>query len=236
MSSKNSMIFYYDWLDTLESLNDENCAILVKGLVRYARDGISPAYKDKTLSLIFNIFAKQIDKDKEKYIEKCERNAMNIKRRWRENNKDTTEYDRIRSNTNVCSGIKSYTKNTDNDNDSDNDSDINTYAHQDALASENDLINEFEKLWELYPRKRSKSKAMRSYINARKRKKDPVTYEQVKNGIEAYNRYIRKMKMDTQYVKHGSTWFHQECWNDDYTSDSKPKAQGNAQSSNNGWY
>lgn len=112
----------------------------------------------------------------------------------------------------------------------------NNNAHQDALASEKDLKDEFERLWELYPRKRSKNKAMRSYINARKRKKDPVTYEQVKNGIEAYNMYIQNMNMDTQYIKHGSTWFHQECWNDDYTNDNMPKEQNSTKRSNNGWY
>ncbi len=122
----------------------------------------------------------------------------------------------------------------------------NTYAHQDARVSENDsknndlkdsnLKNEFENLWESYPNKKSKSKAMKSYIKARKRTKNPVTYEQVKKGIEAYNKYIQAKGLDMQYIKHGSTWFHQECWNDDYNSDSKPKAQGNTQSSNNGWY
>lgn len=123
---------------------------------------------------------------------------------------------------------------------------IKTYAHQDARVSENDsknnaqkdndLKNEFEKLWESYPNKKSKSKAMKSYIKARKRVKNPVTYEQVKKGIEAYTQYIQEKGLDMQYVKHGSTWFNNECWNDDYSSDSKTKAQGNTQSSNNGWY
>lgn len=120
---------------------------------------------------------------------------------------------------------------------------IKTYAHQDARVSENDsknnaqkdndLKNEFEKLWESYPNKKSKSKAMKSYIKARKRIKNPVTYEQVEKGIEAYTQYIQEKGLDMQYVKHGSTWFNNECWNDDYTID--PNKQ-NSLIKNNGWF
>lgn len=107
----------------------------------------------------------------------------------------------------------------------------NTNAHQNARVSENDLKNEFENLWELYPNKKSKSKAMKSYIKARSRKQNPVTYEAVKKGIEAYNEHIKKTGVDIQYVKHGSTWFFQECWNDDYS-----KAKEDIQDSHNEWY
>ena len=119
----------------------------------------------------------------------------------------------------------------------------NTYAHQDARVSENDsknnalkdsdLKNEFEKLWESYPNKKSKNKAMKSYVKARKRTKNPVTYEQVEKGIEAYTQYIQEKGRDMQYVKHGSTWFNNECWNDDYTVEPNKQSSLNK---NNGWY
>ena len=44
-----------------------------------------------------------------------------------------------------------------------------------------------------------------------------TTKEDVWNGLLAYKRYISVEKVATQYIKHGSTWFNQQCWNDDYT-------------------
>ena len=75
------------------------------------------------------------------------------------------------------------------------------------------LESEFEVLWKLYPRKNSKKDALRHYMVARK---NGANYEDVLNGLYAYLDYIKSQKIETQYIKHGSTWFNQECWNDEY--------------------
>ena len=72
---------------------------------------------------------------------------------------------------------------------------------------------EFETLWKLYPRKNSKKDALRHYMVARK---NGANYDDVLNGLYAYLDYIKDQKIETQYIKHGSTWFNQECWNDEY--------------------
>ena len=77
----------------------------------------------------------------------------------------------------------------------------------------NNILNEFEILWELYPRKIGKPKALKAYEKARK---NGATFDEVKQGIEAYKRQIEALKTDTEYIKHGSTWFNQECWKDEY--------------------
>lgn len=87
-----------------------------------------------------------------------------------------------------------------------------------ALASDDavDLESEFEILWKLYPRKEGKSSAQKDYVKARKDKKHPVTMEQVQKGIERYAAYIKKQKTERRFIKQGSTWFHQRCWEDEY--------------------
>jgi hypothetical protein len=75
---------------------------------------------------------------------------------------------------------------------------------------------DFEALWKMYPRKQgSKKKAQESYEKAVKN--GSATYEQVKNGIEMYIKYNKYHNVSEEYIKHGSTWFNQECWNNDYT-------------------
>ena len=104
-------------------------------------------------------------------------------------------------------------------------------SNQDNRSSEDDHISEkksesktkieqeFDSLWNEYPRKEGKKKALAAYERARKH---GTTFEQVKNGIEAYKDKIKRQKIESQYIKQGSTWFNGECWNDDY-SDSIPR-------------
>lgn len=79
---------------------------------------------------------------------------------------------------------------------------------------EEQLKEEFEIIWEEYPKKQGKANALKSYIKARKK---GTTKEEVWSGLGAYLEYIQIEKVSPQYIKHGSTWFNQECWSDDYT-------------------
>lgn len=76
-----------------------------------------------------------------------------------------------------------------------------------------DITTEFETLWKMYPRKLGKPKALKAYEKARK---NGVTFEQVKQGIENYCYSIKASNTKTEFIKHGSTWFGNECWNDEY--------------------
>lgn len=82
-----------------------------------------------------------------------------------------------------------------------------------AIAS---IKDEFEKLWEIYPNKQGKQHAYKAYERARKRKQKPVTYEQVKAGIEQYCEYIAAKGISKQYIKHGSTYFNGAEWENEY--------------------
>jgi len=76
------------------------------------------------------------------------------------------------------------------------------------------IDREFEKLWTLYPRKIGKKKAFDAFKKARKIKKIP--YEIIENGLYRYIRYLEQQGTDEQYIMHGSTWFTQEKWQDEY--------------------
>ena len=78
----------------------------------------------------------------------------------------------------------------------------------------NNISAEFEELWKLYPRKIGKPKALKAYQKARK---NGTSFEDVKQGVEMYLKQIRIQKTTAEYIKHGSTWFNGECWNDEYS-------------------
>jgi len=92
-----------------------------------------------------------------------------------------------------------------------------------------DFENEFELLWNQYPIKKGKKAALKAYLKARK---NGVSFETIESGIKQLCTHIsiKAVKMSgansipydvakaevLKYVKHGSTWFNGECWNDEY--------------------
>ena len=91
-----------------------------------------------------------------------------------------------------------------------------------AIASKDATMyrEEFETLWEKYPRKSGKKNAFLSYIKARTRVSNPVDYETVERGINNYNAEIQALKREAKYIKNGSSWFAGEGWNDEYQTQS----------------
>lgn len=116
----------------------------------------------------------------------------------------------------VIESFNEYEIQNDNDKNNDNDNDNEVSYHDTCIVSSNkkQLEEEFEIIWAKYPNKKGKANALKAYIKARKK---GTTKEDVMIGIDNYIRYIQIEKIEQQYIKHGSTWFNQECWNDDYT-------------------
>lgn len=72
---------------------------------------------------------------------------------------------------------------------------------------------EFEEIWKKYPKKQGKEQAKKAYIKARK---EGAGNNQVIEGLERYVEYIGAMGIEEKYIKNGSIWFNQHCWEDDY--------------------
>lgn len=72
---------------------------------------------------------------------------------------------------------------------------------------------EFEKLWELYPRRQGKKEAYAHYVKARK---SGTTSEEVEKGIIAYANYIKATNTEERYTKRGSSFFSQQAWQDEW--------------------
>ena len=72
----------------------------------------------------------------------------------------------------------------------------------------------FEYLWDLYPNKKGKKQAFAAFQRALKK---GTSIDTIREGIKAYVRYINESKIESKYIKQGSTFFQQEAWNDDWT-------------------
>ena len=103
------------------------------------------------------------------------------------------------------------------DNNSINNSDNNSIASETNAKQKNDLKqieSDFEEVWKAYPKKQGKEAAKKAYIKARKA---GTSNCEIVAGLTQYIAFIRANNTSERYIKHGSTWFNQKCWQDDYS-------------------
>ena len=71
----------------------------------------------------------------------------------------------------------------------------------------------FETIWKLYPKKSGKANAKKDFDKAIKSGIDP---ELIKSKLDEYLKQIKAKQTPQQFIKQGSTWFHQAGWEDEY--------------------
>lgn len=71
----------------------------------------------------------------------------------------------------------------------------------------------FETIWKIYPKKSGKANAKKDFDKAIKSGVDP---ELIKSKLEEYLKQIKAKQTPQQFIKQGSTWFHQSGWEDEY--------------------
>lgn len=75
------------------------------------------------------------------------------------------------------------------------------------------LTDRFNSLWSLYPNKKGKEPARKAYERAIK---SGVTDDVIKSGIAKQVAEMNAKHIKKQFIRHGSTWFNQRGWEDDY--------------------
>ena len=83
----------------------------------------------------------------------------------------------------------------------------------DKKREERMLKEQFEHLWSKYPRKVGKEQAYKSF---KKYRLSGIFEDDMEKGLDRYLKYIKDNNIPEQYIKHGSTWFNQQGWNDEY--------------------
>ena len=79
---KNSFILYHDYEEHIKLLSNEQRGVLLTALFAYSRSRTLPAFdRDPALAMAFSFIRAAIDRDNEKYQERCRKNAENVKER-----------------------------------------------------------------------------------------------------------------------------------------------------------
>ena len=115
---KNSFLIYTDYEEQFNLLTDEQLGQLIRAIMQYEKTGEIPKL-DGMLKMAFSFIKTQLDRDREKYEEKCAKNRENAKRGGRPKKQMDNK------KPNGFKGNQTNAKKPDNDNDNEDDDDNN---------------------------------------------------------------------------------------------------------------
>ncbi len=95
------MPLFSSFMDETRRLKDSDFRCLLQAMSDYFFQGIEPEENDTDIWIYaFDAQKEKLDRTKQRYIEKCGKNADNVKKRWKQQHTDdTTVYDGIQPNT-----------------------------------------------------------------------------------------------------------------------------------------
>lgn len=93
---KASFLMYLDYEDQFNIMTDEQIGQLMRAIIKYEKTGEVPNL-DGMLKMAFSFIKTQLDRDREKYEARCEKNRENAKKggRPRKKQKDNIKTERF---------------------------------------------------------------------------------------------------------------------------------------------
>lgn len=89
----------------------------------------------------------------------------------------------------------------------------NNTNETDSKLSAGQLQIDFDLIWNDYPNKKGKAKSFAEY---KKAIKAGVTNDTIHKGVTNYALEVKNKRTAPEYIAHGSTWFNNKRWEDDY--------------------
>lgn len=153
---KPSFLVYYDNEVVVLRLPDKEAGKLFKSLFPYGREEIKPDFeKNPALAMAFDILSMAIDRDKEKYVKRCEKN--------RENGRKGGLVKASNSKQSLPNGKQGLANLADKDKDKDRDKERDSNINYQQIADMyNEICISFPRLTKLSD---SRKKAVRARLN-----------------------------------------------------------------------
>lgn len=112
MKTKKTFIQYTDYYDKFSRLNDEQLGQLYRSILTYQK-GLPVKIDDPLTAALFDVVKVDMDNEKKKYQEKCEKNQEIAKKR------------ELKKRTRTCTNVHERAKQAPNENENENENDIN---------------------------------------------------------------------------------------------------------------
>lgn len=210
---RETFVLSTDLYDKTISLSDDELGKLIRKILLYVSNKELPLLEDK-LELVFDFIKFDLDKNFKKYEERCKQNLENGKKGGAPKGNHNAQKQPKQPKTTETTENNMMHHNHNHYHNQEEDKKNNRGMGEEEKEEETTIDEEFEQLWTIYPNKKGKVIAMQKYSLARKQ---GATYTEVRQGLEHYIKYCKTI--DKKFIKHGSTWFSQRCWSDEYTDE-----------------
>lgn len=218
MSEKKAFMLYLDYKQHLELLTDAERGMLMMALFDYAADKTEPTTLTGSAAMAFSFIRAQMDRDNQKYEEKCITNRANGAKGGRPR-KEPTESDANPKEPKKTERFSEKPKKPDTDTETDTDTDTNTdtdnkttpptpKGEKPPSAQE----RRFDEFWALYPKKVGKAAAKKAWKRA---KVDAELHEHIITALRAAITSVQWTRDNGRFIPNPSTWLNQGRWDDE---------------------
>lgn len=131
-AKKESFLLSLEDKPLLDELTNEEAGILIKAIYEYEFTGECSQISDRVVRMVFNQLKDKLDKNREKYVDKCKKRADAAKSRYMQN-------EQLHANASKCMQKEQVHANaTDNDNEYDNEYDNDYDIDNDIIIINDD--------------------------------------------------------------------------------------------------
>ncbi|MFV0420123.1 MAG: DUF6291 domain-containing protein [Dysgonomonas sp.] len=217
---QNSFVLYTDYIKHISLLTDQEAGQLFKALFKFVEDGKDPEFTG-ALNMCFSFVSSQIQRDKEKYTDVCQKRAEAGKNGGKQKQANLANAKSDKQNIANVANAKSDKQKQANlaDNDTVSEIDIDTAIEDDKSK----YSKEFKQFWDAYPKKADKGQA---YKNYKARLKDGYSSEELLIAVVNYKQQCEKQRTEQRFIKHAKTFLSDTLPFTDYI---KTEAQSNTE-------
>lgn len=215
-NNRKYFIVPLEYAEELDLFTNEQLGELFRALLHYSAYGTDSDSNSFPIKLMYRILKKGIDQNFEKYEEISNKRREAGRKGGIISQQKQNQANESKDKQNQANESKDK-QNQANEANTKTNTNTKTNINNSSSAKLSDKVfeDEFQEVWNIYPRKEGRKNALKAYIKARK---NGTSKETILSGLNAYINKIKAERTETQYIKHGSSWFSQECWLDDYSA------------------
>ena len=236
---KKAFLIYCDYKQHLELLSQEDCGKLFISLIEYADTGIPPKLTGAA-AMAFSFIKAQMDRDEEKYEERCKINRQNGSKGGRpKKTSDDQPEDATEENQNKTEKTERFSPKPEKpDTDTGTDTETDTESDIPSIAGEKNPPKKtsaqearFFEFWKAYPKKVGKASCLKAW---QKIKPDQALFTTIMQAVEQQKHSEQWTKESGQFIPNPLTWLSQGRWDDELKEARSNEKNGQSASGNAG--
>ena len=186
---------YYDWVEQMAALEDDERGRLFVAILEYARSGAPPEMSGRE-AILFPVFKAVVDRD----AQKSDAMARNGATGGRASKANASKFKQTEANASKAKPTNNIRHKTE---------DREHKTEDDIPPKSPSAGDAFERFWSVYPRKVGKQSAKRAF------EKVKLPIETLVTAVERQKCSDQWTRDNGQYIPHPTTWLNQGRWDDE---------------------